>query len=249
MYIQWLSNSHSSPSTIKNYLSGAKTWVLEHKGSILSFASYESGQMLKSITKHSNHIVRRAAPLFEDHLRTICSYCDFNLAVPLSVKPCILLGHALFLRASNLVSPSMDVWGGPHTLRVNDVHASTDKLVIRIASTKTRVTPSYVTVPSNRGSSICPVLAWNTYVQSVAPSSHGPAFIIHHNRSLTSKFVVTCMRQALMFDPSIDASNISMHSLRRGAAQSAVLSGSSPEQIMSAGSWASHAGLKPYLSD
>lgn len=248
MYVQWLANNLSAPSSIKNYLSGAKSWVLEHQGSIVSFLSSELGQMVKSITKHSTHIVHRAAPLFPRHLSIICSYCDYHLMVPLAVKPCILLGHALFLRASNLVSPSMDVWGGPHTLRANDVVIFHDKLVVRISSCKTRVRPVVISVPVNPSPHMCPVRAWVHYVNVVAPPAFGPAFIVQPRRSLTAKIVVTCMRQALAYDPSIDVNKISMHSLRRGAAQTAAHSGSSNEEIMLAGSWSSESGLRPYLS-
>lgn len=247
MYVQWLANTHSSPSSIKNYLSGAKNWVLEHKGCIQSFVSHEVGQMIKSVTKHSQHIVRRAAPLFPHHLKIICSYCDYNLFVPLAVKPCILLGHALFLRASNLVSPSMDVWGGPHTLRANDVRVFLDKLEVHISSSKTHVKPVIISVPSNPCATLCPLRAWNCYVAAVSPHKLGPAFVVQRNHSLTAKTVVTCMRQALMYDHSIDASKVSMHSLRRGAAQTAELSGSSKAEIMAAGCWKSESGLRPYL--
>lgn len=57
------------------------------------------------------------------------------------------------------------------------------------------------------------------------------------------------MRQALMYDSSIDACKVSMHSLRRGAAQAAVSAGVPIDQIMSQGCWASESELKPYLSD
>lgn len=249
MYVQWLANSLSSPSSIKNYLSGAKTWVLEHAGNVSSFTTYEVGQMMKSITKHSSHVVKRAAPLFPSHLCIISSYCDFSLIVPLAVKPCILLGHALFLRASNLVSPSMDVWGGPHTLRAIDVSYSPHKLTVRVSSSKTRVKPVVISVPVSSSHNICPVRAWLCYVNVVSPPPLGPAFITNSGKPLTSKVVVTCMRQALSFDTSIDASNVSMHSLRRGAAQSAALAGSSKEEIMSSGGWVSESGVNPYLSN
>lgn len=249
MYVQWLANSHSSPSTVKNYLSGAKNWVLEHRGCILSFLSQEVGKMVKSVVKHSSHVVRRAAPLFNHHLEIISSYCDYNLNVPLAVKPCILLGHALFLRASNLVSPSLDVWGGPHTIKASDITCYENKLVVRIASTKTLIKPVHVTVPVNPCASICPVRAWNYYHSVMSPSRLGPAFIISPYHPLTAKQVVLCMRQALSFDTSIDVSQVSMHSLRRGAAQSAALSGTPTQEIMSAGLWTSESGLKPYLLD
>lgn len=248
MFTQWLSNNLSSPSSIKNYLSGAKSWVYEHNGDISSFLSSEAGQMVKSISKHSKHVVSRAAPLFPSHLNTICSFCDYHLMVPLAVKPCILLGHAMFLRSSNLVSQSMEDWGGPHTLKVNDVLAFPDKLVVRISSTKTRVTPVVITVPSNSLPHVCPVRSWKFYVNVVSPPFLGPAFIVQHGKPLTANLVTSCMRQALMFDTTIDVNKVSMHSLRRGAAQTAAAAGLSNEQIMSAGLWASQSGLKPYLA-
>lgn len=248
MYVRWLANNLSSPSSMKNYLSGAKSWVSEHCGFILNFMSSEVAQMIKSVTKHSTHVVKRAAPIFPSHLSVICSFCDYHLIIPLAVKPCILLGHALFLRASNLVSPSVDAWGGPHTLRVNHIRSSADTLVVCVASTKTRVKPLVITVHKNPCLHICPVRAWNHYVNVVSPHPFGPAFIVSHGKALTASFVVSCMRQALSYDSSIDASSISMHSLRRGAAQTAALSGSSNQEIMSAGCWASESGLKPYLA-
>lgn len=247
MFVQWLSNIHSAPSTVKNYVSGAKNWVLEHKGSIASFISYEVSQMQKSVSKHSKHVTKRAAPVLTNHLITIVSFCDYNLSIPLAVKPCILLGHALFLRSSNLLSPSIDVWTGPHTLRADDICINSGNLIVTVCSTKTEVSPTTILVHQNPCSSICPVLAWSNYVTSVAPAKSGPAFIVSPGKSLTAKLVVSCMRQALMYDPSIDASSVSMHSLRRGAAQSAALAGVPESEIMAAGLWKSRSGLRPYL--
>lgn len=203
--------------------------------------------MQKSVAKHSQHVVKRAAPIFPEHLTIICSYCDYNLLVPLSVKPCILISHALFLQSSNLLSPSIDVWTGPHTLRVLDIQASSNKLVIRIRSTKTQILPVQITVFSKPCSPICPVLAWNNYMSVVRPPKLGPAFVIPPARPLTAKVVVTYMKEALMYDSSIDVSKVSMHSLRRGATQSAASSGLSESEILVAGQWKSKSGLKPYL--
>lgn len=205
--------------------------------------------MVKSVTKHSDHVVRRAAPLLPPHQSTISSFCDYHLMVPLAVKPCILLGHYLFLRASNLLSPSMDVWGGPHTLKALDVVVNDDKLIVQISSTKTRVKPNVITVFSNDTRDLCPVRAWINYVLVVSPPACGPAFIDNSGRPLTAKTVVTCMKEALKYDSSINTTKVSMHSLRRGAAQNAAASGMSNQQIMVAGSWSSESGLRPYLSN
>lgn len=174
---------------------GQKTGFSNIKGQLLALLLMKFSQMVKSVTKHSNHIVRQAAPLFDSHLHIIVSFCDFNLQVPLAVKPCILLGHTLFLRASNLVSPTMDVWGGPHTLRVNDVTYSQNKLMVRIHSTITQVKPVVITVLPNPSKAICPVRAWYNYISVISPNTCGPAFLISPARSLTAKMVVTCMSE------------------------------------------------------
>lgn len=153
--------------------------------------------MQKSVSKHSQHVVNRASPILKHHLITISSYCDFNLSVPLCVKPCILLGHALFLRSSNLVSPSVESWGGPHTLKAGDIQSVSNKFIVKIISSKTRVSPVVIDVYSDPCVSICPVRAWNHYAATVSPIKSGPAFVVFQGRPLTAKVVVSCMREAL----------------------------------------------------
>lgn len=63
MYAQFLANSYSSPATVKNYLSGAKTWTQHHTGETVSFDSPELNKLVKSFVTSSNHIPTQAAPL------------------------------------------------------------------------------------------------------------------------------------------------------------------------------------------
>lgn len=60
---------------------------------------------------------------------------------------------------------------------------------------------------------------------------------------------LSCYRNeiALSTYPGVKVSLITMHSLRRGAAQAAEEAGSSIDHIMKRGAWASKSGLKPYL--
>lgn len=246
MLAQYLANSYSAISTVRNYISGAKTWVLEHNGNVSAFLSHELNVMLKSLAKKSSHVVRRATPLSFDDIIEICRFTDIHALVPPAVKPCILIGFSCYLRSSNLLAPFSAEWGGPHTLLRRHVREIQGGLKITVLSTKTRSTPYSLFVPAHSVPRICPVLAWNKYVKIVDPNPNGPAFVINNLQTLSSQLVVDIMKQALQSSPNIDAEGISMHSLRRGAVQTAESSGHNLDDIMKRGGWASKAGVTPY---
>lgn len=249
MFAQYLANRYPSISTVKNYISGAKNWVLEHNGDITSFFSHELQVMLKSISKKSTHVVKRATPLSVEDIILICHFIDAHSHIPQAVKPCILIGYSCYLRSSNLLAPFGADWAGPHTLLRRHVQEINGGLKITILSTKTRATPYSQFVPTNNSARLCPVLAWNKYVREVDPNPNGPAFVVNNVQTLPPILVVDTMRQALQSSPNVDVENISVHSLRRGAVQSAESSGCKLQDIMKRGAWASKAGIKPYRTN
>lgn len=248
MYAQLLANKHAAPGSIKNYLSGAKSWLSEHGGSVASFASPQLSQLVKGLTKNSGHIPTQAPPLGPHHVRAICDFLDASPAAPLAIKPALLIRFSCFLRASNLLSPSMAEWGGPHTLLGMDVRLSPAGLTVFIRSTKTRSDPKGLafSIPANLQDRYCPVAAYKSVVN---PWPLGPAFLLQNNLPLTPRHVVGIMRLALKDHRDIDASRISMHSLRRGATHTAVDQGVDLQTVQSRGTWKSAAGMKPYLPD
>lgn len=82
MFSQYLANKFRSVSSVKNYLSGARTWIIEHGGSTLAFAGYEQSNMVKALTKDSTHVVKCAFPILLQHLFKIVSYLDKARNVP-----------------------------------------------------------------------------------------------------------------------------------------------------------------------
>lgn len=164
------------------------------------------------------------------------------------IKPCILIGYSCYLRASNLLAPSFAVVGGPHTLLARNVIDRGDGLEVIIKSTKSTSKPYSLFVPSSPILEMCPVRAWRLYKASQHFHQYGPAFVINKVNSLNQSLVVNLMRDALSGDPDIDVTQISMHSLRRGAAQQANLAGESLSDIMARGAWASKSGVRPYLT-
>lgn len=176
-------------------------------------------------------------------------FLDNSCAAPLAVKPALLIGYTCFLRASNLLSPNISTWGGPHTLRAGDIVPSKNGLYVFIRSSKTLSggRPTVLEVWAVPGSPLCPVSAWFAYKRVICPSPRGPAFLLNNGAPLTALPVIKIIRLALKQAGVSYASEISMHSLRRGAAQAAECGGAPVSDIMAQGTWASPSGVSSYL--
>lgn len=249
MYAQFLRNSYDAPATMRNYISGAKSWIGQHGGNITAFSAPEFLQLTQGFIKRSQHVPSRAQPLLWHHVRHVIDFMNSVPNVPLAAKPCLLIGFHTFLRASNLLSPSTGVWGGPHTLLAKHLRLSDAGLHITVLTTKTKSNPTPLStiIPWHNDPVYCPAQAWLRYVTARRPCPVGPAFVTDDHRPLTSKHIVGLMRIALQDYPGIIVDKVTLHSLRRGAAQDAKLAGIPVERIMERGMWRSRAGLSPYL--
>lgn len=248
MYIQFLKNSFASQVSVKNYVSGAKTWVLQHKGAPNSFESIEVKQMLTAVDVTSTHVPSPAYPLTADHVKLVCDYIDLHSNIPAAVKPCILIGYTAFLRSCNLLSPSTLNWFGPHTLLVSDITFSDDGLMIFLRSSKSFNSreSKVVQVKRVQNTRYCPVHAWSDYKYSVNPCPIGPAFMVDDYTPLVTRNVVDVLNAALRQFLPVNT-KVSMHSLRRGGTQTAANQGAPNEHLMRHGTWKSSKGLKYYL--
>lgn len=249
MFAQLLANKHAAPTTLKNYISGAKTWIQEHGGEIAAFNSIQFIQLVKGFVKKSTHVPRQAPALSKDHIQLICAFLDSTPSASLAIKPAILIGYSCFLRSSNLVSPSSFNWAGPHNLMAGDVRVEHDHLLIYIRSTKTRPTSKGLVfkIEPSPDPRFCPRAAWITYSNLVRPWALGPAFVHSNGLPVTGKQVVAIMRLALQDATDISPERVSMHSLRRGATQTSMEKGVPLDTIKTRGTWASDAGIKPYI--
>lgn len=249
MFVRFLANSFKPPSTVKNYLAGSKTWVQNHMGNMLPFSSPQVRDMLQSITRLSSHIPTPAFPLSPNDIAIICQYIDSRPWFPLCVKPCLLIAYATFLRSSNLLSPTLTSWGGPHTLTCNDIIPSPLGLQVVVRSSKTIKPgrPVILHVLRIPHSTLCPVSAWEMYISNVNPCRSGPAFVLHTSAPLTPRPLVKIMRAALKQAGRPYAPYVSMHSLRRGASQAASDEGAPVADLLKHGTWKSKTVLKNYL--
>lgn len=249
MYARFLGNSFASVASVKNYLSGAKSWVSHHQGDPSAFASQEPADVVKYIGSSSNHMPMPAYPISTSDLGIICQFLDSRPHIPLAFKACILIGFASFLRASNITSPTLEAWGGAHTLRVCDISDTVDGLTLFIHSTKTTKNklPLQLRILPAQSSTLCPVQAWRNYKDSVNPWPFGPAFMINASTPVTPRPTVNFMRLALASAGHSCYHLVSMHSLRRGGAQLAYSAGADSEALMRHGTWKTKSGLDHYL--
>lgn len=249
MYVRFLAKSFKSPVSTKNYLAGAKTWVQSHVGNTYAFSSPQVHEMVQAILKTSNHGPSPAFPLSPNDLEIICNFIDCHSWIPKCCKAALLISYATFLRASNILSLSVTSWGGPHTLKFNDVCFSPAGLLVIIRSTKTLKAgrPTLLEVRRVPYHPLCPVQAWEDYVHSARPSALGPAFVLAHSVPLTARPLVKIMRTALRHAGCDYYGSVSMHSLRRGAAQAASAAGAQEQDLLLHGTWKSKQVLKNYL--
>ena len=98
LYIQFLANTHKNITSVKNYLSGAKTFISDAGGSTQAFYSPLLQNLYKGITRLSNHIPAPAPTL---SVETIKAMCDVLAAMPgdaQTIRSAILMGFSSFVR-------------------------------------------------------------------------------------------------------------------------------------------------------
>lgn len=250
MYVQYLVNTYKAMSTVKNYLSGVWYWINHHKGDDSAFSSLYVSSVIKYNINKSNHVTIRAPLLSLQHLRTICMFFNANNTILPVFKAALLLGYFCFLRSSNLLSPTVTQWGGPHTLNVSDVIMVPHGIIVTIRSSKTikngrAAMLNVYAIPNNP---CCPVAAWSHYIRSSRPVINGPAFMINPVTPLTPRPLVALIRLALQAAGDPMCETFTLHSIRRGAAQAAQKAGADRHSLKAHGTWVTDSALNTYLS-
>ena len=103
LYVQFLANSFKTVPTVKNYLSGAKSFLTQQGCDIQQFSSPLITNLFKGLARLSTHVPIQAPPL---HIHDIKRVCDLLAALDNSARvarAAILIGFATFLRQSNLL--------------------------------------------------------------------------------------------------------------------------------------------------
>lgn len=243
-FVRHLFEVLTAPTSIKNALSGARSWISEAGGDAHPLSSPAVRRLIRGGERDTVHVVRQAPPLRPDMLYQVMQI--LIKAGPATIMPraALLLGYFTLLRQSNLVSPSPTGWGGPHTLRRRDIQSHHRGLTVTIHSSKTitsRARAITLLVPAIPGSPLCPVQAWRLAEKAYPAKDSAPAFLSSLTRPLDSHNLTKILRLTLSALKTPNSNDYSLHSLRRGAAQTCQALGVPIPAIMAQGSWDSKA--------
>jgi hypothetical protein len=249
LFQQYLANSLKHPVSRRCYTSGASIWIAERGGDPQTLVSPQAKRVAKGAENLNPHTPSPAPALTPHDLLSACEYLDQALSGPV-VKAAMCIGFFSFLRSSNLLSPSVMLWRGPHTLLRKDISSGQHGLLLVIRSSKTikkGTLPTILALPRIPGSIACPAKAWDSYIDRVPGSPDDPAFITPMGTPLTPGQMAVVLQAALHAKGCPYALQVTMHSLRRGGAQAALLANCPKEDIARHGTWRSQSGMKTYL--
>ena len=243
IYLLHLQESLSSPGTVMNYLSGARTWIQLLGGNTKAFDSYQVSLMKRGVYRLSQHTPRQALPLTPSDLQAAIMVLRASGPPAQVLIAALLLGYHTLLRQGNFLT-TLTKYDPGHALQARDITQTQTGLEVTVKTTKTRWRPgqSYnVLIPRVPGSPFCPAAAWATYVAHSRPLPVGPAFIMEGGAPLQPCVLTRALRLALAAAGVPNHNDYTLHSMRQGGAQACAASGDSLQDIMELGSWSSKA--------
>lgn len=249
MFNQFLANSLSAPGSRRNYITGARKWILARGGDDTALSAPEAQSVYKGALLTRPHTPSQAPALTPHTLTMLCQYLD-SIPYTSPVKAALCIGYFAFLRASNLLSPTVTLWSGPHTLTRGDIYSHSQGLTVLIRSSKTitaNCAPVPLSLPLIPGAPACPTTAWNSYTHQLLTPPDSPAFMLFSGKPLTPPVFNQVIRDALVALNCPNANKFSGHSLRRGGSQAAVYGGADRLDVSKHGTWSTQAGMKPYV--
>lgn len=132
-----LSKKFKSPATVSNYMSGAANWVALAGGNRSTFTDGLVRMVRKGIGNMSSHQVKKAPAISPDDIKHLVTYLRSAGPEGVVLEAAFLIGYLSLVRQSNLLTPALDMWGGAHTIRRQDISQTPLGLCLRITSSKT----------------------------------------------------------------------------------------------------------------
>lgn len=248
LYAQFLSRTFKSVDSIRNYISGVKTFHAMLGFSTDHIDSYMVNLSLKGIARLNPHAVKRAEPMTIAILFHLYDYLDF--AIEDNVRYWCLFLFAFFLvaRKSNLVPTSKDDICAGKFLQFKDITVFEDYLLVKFRWSKTiqfgerQIECPVIKLLDKR---ICPYSAFQNLLKLKNRNSLGAVFVTSDDKLITYSKFQRKLRSCLN-GIGLDSNLFSTHSFRRGFATLAFQYNVLPEHIQLLGDWKSDA-YKCYL--
>ncbi|XP_071124704.1 uncharacterized protein [Mytilus edulis] len=243
-YACFLSKSLSSFSSVKNYISGIKTWSHLFGFTVEPFLSTEFKLTLRGLSHKNQHVAVSKLPLLPTHLIDIVRL--LNIYDYLDACLWCFLTFAFFgmLRASNLVSRSSTSFNSREQLIRDNVVVSEKGILLLLKWSKTRQNHDYthqVSLCCSVEPSICPARAYKHLVSLIPGDKNAPVFAlpVHGKLLPLSRSVLLNRFRELIVLVGLDPSVYSFHSLRHGGATLATKAGIPEILLKHHGDWRS----------
>lgn len=246
MYVQLLQNSNKTIGTIKNYVSGARTFLLERGCPGEAFLHHTVTTFIKGLARKSSHVPRQAVPI---PVRTLLDACRHLRAISTEgeiLAACVLLSFSTLLRQCHLVYTPH---GHMHMLRRRDVALRGRSMYIHVRSSKTTGRHHLTVIPVHPAeeAQACPVRACRAAMALVPGTPDSPLFLDPRTgRALSASRANALFRLALGAAGFGGAQLASLHSLRRTGAQVCAKAGLHIDKVKDHGLWRS-GGVRAYL--
>ena len=246
-YACFLAEHFKSSGSVRNYLSGIKTWTVLLKFDVEEFYSPTLKMTLLGVEKLNTYIPKIRLPLEPAHLYSIYKVLDLSSIQNTVFWALLLIGFYGMLRKSQFANNSRNTFNPKEQLTRGDFQFTHEGLihVINIQWSKTRQKHNKIhQIPLKRIEDcvLCPVLAYSRMVKLIPALPQEPAFGLPSTKKdicAFSKSDIDKMIKDVLAQCHLDTDQYSFHSLRRGGGTCASAAGCSDNEICTIGNWTS----------
>lgn len=246
MYTQLLVNSMKSPQSIKNYISGAKSFISQRGGNVYAFFHPTVVSLLKGFTRRSLYVPTQAPAIQFNFITQACTWLRAMSVEGEIIAGAVMFAITTFLRQSHFVFTRN---GRPHLIPRSDLFFYPDRLVVVMRASKTTNASQqkHIIVMKNPATGVCPVYMIRQAMLLVPAPEEAPIFLDPY-----SYRVISPVRMLELFKIALAAAghkqwaSVTLHSLRRSGPHACIEAGSSVDEIRDHGGWRSNA-VKTYL--
>ena len=245
-FVEFLCLSLKSAASVRNYISGVRTFHAKLGIDSKALASYRFKLMMRASALTMPQGVNQKLPITKQILLDLCLKCDKLGALGAVLKCLFIFAFLTLLRRSNLLVNSRIKFDRARVLCRGDVLLTASGLSVALKRTKTLQCGSnfgVLPLEAAPGSPFCPVVAFKQLKSALpALSSKAPLFMRPGRtpRHLTAAWA-TKVLHGLLAGVVTDPGLFSLHSFRRGGATLAFKQGVDLQSIKALGTWRSDA--------
>ena len=249
-FLEHLAEKGLAATTISNYLSSLRTYFgmagLD-KAPLFTPAVVNA---MRAISMNVRHVSRPALSIHPQTMEDAFKYLH-TIQYPAHIKLAITWMFMGFLRQSNIAPRTTSAFDHSRNMTRDDVQLAADSVTIKQKWSKTMQksqAPTTITLWAVPGSVVCPVGAYQQLLQ-VAPTQapRQPLLQYRDGNPMTAPFIAKEWA-LLLTRAGIPRERMTLHGLRRGGASFSYHDGGTTlEDVMSYGSWASSA-VRTYLT-